>query len=100
MNLSDDPIRHGWNSTSAQGELRKDAIASGRLRQGDIFGLVNCAIIDDRLMIATTPNIGNQFPVSIGDYLDVVFEDGTVLYSYILLPWEIENMFEKNHHFS
>jgi len=76
--LSDDPIRHGWNSTSAQGELRKDAIASGRLKQGDIFGLVNCAIIDNRLMIATTPNIGNQFPVSIGDYLDVVFEDGTV----------------------
>lgn len=69
---------HGWDSTSPQGIMRKDAISSGRLRQGDIFGLVNCAITDDRLMVATKMNIGGNFPVAVGDYIDVVFEDGDV----------------------
>lgn len=69
---------HGWNKNSPQGELRLDAIPSGRLRQGDIFGLTNCAITDNRLMIATVSNIGGYLPVAIGDYLDVYFEDGTV----------------------
>lgn len=69
---------HGWAKNSPQGQLRSDAIPSGRLRQGDIFGLTNCAITDDRLMIATVSNIGGVLPVSIGDYLDVYFEDGTV----------------------
>lgn len=69
---------HGWASSSPQGELRKDAIPSGRLRQGDICGLVNCAITDDRLMIAVRENIGGNFPVKVGDYLDVTFADGTV----------------------
>ena len=69
---------HGWASSAPQGIMRKDAISSGRLRQGDIFGLVNCAITDDRLMVATKMNIGGIFPVAVGDYIDVVFEDGDV----------------------
>ena len=69
---------HGWASSSLQGKLRKDAIPSRRILRGDIFGLFNCAIIDDRLAIATKPNIGNQFPVAVGDYLDVSFQDGSV----------------------
>lgn len=69
---------HGWNSSTLQGSIRKDAISSGRIRQGDIFGLSNCAIIDDRLMIATKSNIGGNFPVTVGDYLDVEFSDGSV----------------------
>ena len=69
---------HGWASSSLQGKLRKDAIPSRRIQRGDIFGLFNCAIIDNRLAIATKPNIGNQFPVSVGDYLDVSFQDGSV----------------------
>lgn len=69
---------HGWAASSPQGKLRKSAISSGRQRQGSIFGLTNCAIIDNRLEIATTPNIGGQFPVTIGDYLDVEFANGVV----------------------
>jgi len=33
------------------------------------------ALIDDRIVIATKPNIGGNFEVSIGDYLDVTFEN-------------------------
>lgn len=69
---------HGWAKSTLQGSIRKDAIESGRLKQGDIFGLQNCAIIDNRLMIATKSNIGGNFPVTVGDYLDVEFSDGSV----------------------
>ena len=69
---------HGWSKGTPQRQLRINAIDSSRMRKGDIFGLRNCAIIDDRLLIATRPNIGNQFSVSIGDYLNVYFSDGSM----------------------
>ena len=33
----------------------------------------NYATIDNRIMIATKENVGNQFPVSIGNYIEVTF---------------------------
>lgn len=69
---------HGWAKGSAQRDLRVKAIDSGRMTQGNIFGLENCAIIDNRLLIATKQNVGGNFPLAIGDYVDVCFSDGTV----------------------
>lgn len=68
---------NGW-PPSPQATLRENAINDNRQRRGDIFGLTNCAIIDDRLEIATLQNIGGKLSISIGDYLDVEFDDGTV----------------------
>lgn len=69
---------HHWAESSAQGQLRKEAIPAGRLKKGSIHELTNAAICDNRLMIATKMNIGGIFPVSVGDYLDVYFKDGSV----------------------
>lgn len=69
---------HGWKRNSPQGQLRIDAISQGRQTKEDILGLTNCAVIDGRLQIATTPNIGGELKVDVGDYIDVIFTDGTV----------------------
>lgn len=70
---------HGWDSTSRQGVMRKDALAKGRLKPADMYGLNNVATIDGRTLIATPyPKIGAKLPVEVGDHLDVKFEDGSV----------------------
>lgn len=69
---------HGWAKSSNQGQLRLKAIPANRLKRGSIHELSNAALCDNRLLIATKPNIGGSFPVSIGDYLDVSFSDGSV----------------------
>ena len=73
-----DSPTHGWSPSSRQGQLRKDAIANNRLKPQNAFGLTNVATIDDRMLIATKENIGNQFPVNVGDHVDVQFTDGSV----------------------
>ena len=73
-----DSIMHGWAESAESGPIRKNAIHTGRMTNGNIFGLKNCAIIDNRLMIATKKNIGGDFPINMGDYLDVYFLDGTI----------------------
>lgn len=74
-----DSPTHGWAKSSAQGVMRKDAIAKGRLKAANIYGLQNVATIDGRALIATPyPSIGNQLPVTVGDHLDVQFDDGSV----------------------
>ena len=69
---------YGWTYNSDVGKFIEKAHNDGKIKQQDIFGLTNCGTIDGRLMIATKPNIGGNFPVSVGDYLDVTFSDGSV----------------------
>ena len=82
IDVSDTTYHGWWHSNNFDnhdhGHLRRLSLSAGRMKRADIFGFVNCAVIDDRLCIATMPNIGGSFPVSIGDYLDVKFDDGTV----------------------
>lgn len=72
----------GYHLTTAAGapetELKNKARNTGRYKAQSMYGMNNCATIDNRLVIATVSNIGNEFPVSIGDYVDVVFDDGSV----------------------
>ena len=75
---SENSETHGWAKSSNQGQLRLKAIPTGRLKKGKIHELTNAALCDNRLLIATKPNIGGNFPVAIGDYLDVVFSDNSV----------------------
>ena len=75
---SKDKTYHGWIDWTECGQFRKSAIKSGRLKKGSMCGLKNVATTDNRLMIATVANIGNKLPVSVGDYLDVYFTDGTL----------------------
>ena len=64
---------HRTTSTSApEGKLKLHAREHGR------YSIANpeyYAMIDNRMVIATKANIGGNFPVSIGDYLDVTFEE-------------------------
>ena len=88
-----DNSTHGWSDwitdtprenesiqikSQCQGWLRKHAIENNRQRRGNIFGLTDCAIIDNRLEIATLKNIGGKLQVAVGDYVDVEFSDGVV----------------------
>ena len=57
--------------SSDQYILREHARANNR------YSIANpeyYAMIDNRMVIATKPNIGNLFPVALGDYLDVTFQ--------------------------
>lgn len=79
LNGKYDHATHGWDPTSQQGVMRKDAIAKGRLKPANMYGLNNVATIDGRTLIATPyPKIGSKLPVEVGDHLDVKFEDGSV----------------------
>lgn len=70
---------HGWAESSAQGAMRKDAIAKGRIKPTNMYGLNSVAAVDGRALIATPwPKIGNKLPIAVGDHLDVQFDDGTV----------------------
>lgn len=70
---------HGWAASSAQGVMRKDAIAKGRIKPTNMYGLNSVAAIDGRALIATPwPKIGNKLPIAVGDHLDVQFDDGSV----------------------
>lgn len=73
-----DNATHGWKKGTLQGKLRLDALAQGRQERRDIFGLTDCAVIDDRLQIATTPKIGGELSVQVGDYVNVALIDGIV----------------------
>ena len=56
---------------SDQYKLREHARANNR------YSIANpeyFALIDNRMVLATKPNIGNLFPVALGDYLDVTFK--------------------------
>lgn len=83
---------HGWKKDTLQGQLRTDSINQGRQIRQDIFGLTDCATIDGRLEIATTPNIGGELKVQVGDYVDVTFEDGTV---WICIIADLKNTKDK-----
>ena len=65
------------NSDSPQNAPREDAIAKGivSFSNPEYFSL-----IDGRILIATLENIGGDFNVQIGDYVDVTFQssDGAI----------------------
>lgn len=70
----------GWHQITAaspQLTLKNDANTNGRYSIGTKPKYY--AMIDGRMLIATKENIGGLLEVSIGDYLDVLFEasDGT-----------------------
>lgn len=69
---------HGWATASNQGQLRLDAVKNNRFQVKDLHGSKQVSTIDNRMMVATTENIGNKFPVAVGDYLDAQFADGDV----------------------
>lgn len=75
---------HMITGASNQRTLKRDAIANGRYSISDYE---NYAMIDGRILIATTPSIGGVLNVKIGDYIDVTFEgkDGaTKVYKCIM----------------
>lgn len=79
LNGKYDHPTHGWAASSAQGAMRKDAIAKGRIKPTNMYGLNSVAAVDGRALIATPwPKIGNKLPIAVGDHLDVQFDDGTV----------------------
>jgi hypothetical protein len=57
--------------STAQYKLKEDAKSSGRY---SIKMLEYYSMIDERIVIATKRDIGGIFPVSIGDYADVLFQ--------------------------
>jgi hypothetical protein len=71
----------GWHMvtsrTSNQYKLREDANNNDRY---SISKPEYYAMVDDRIVIATKPNIGGMLELSIGDYVDVKFQknDGTI----------------------
>ncbi len=64
-------------AVSPQLTLKNDANANGRYSIG--IGSKYYATIDGRMLIATKENIGGLLEVSVGDYVNVLFEasDGT-----------------------
>lgn len=59
------------DTTAPEYKLKQHAKANGRYA---IANPMYYAVIDGRIVIATKANIGNIFPVQIGDYLNVTFQ--------------------------